>query len=126
MAKERLAQTNKQASKQTSKQTNVCHDLCFACSPALPETALKTRLAELMNGTAWSAGSVLEKGGYGRGGGAEWDCRLQSEIKGNMFQSTPSSTDGLAVMYNFGQGDLKNIGSAAGEMGKVSQKQNLF
>lgn len=36
-----------------------------------------------------------------------------------MFTSSPSKKDGLVVMYNFAQSEIKNIGSAAGEVGKV-------
>ena len=42
-----------------------------------------------------------------------------------MFTSTLSKQDGLVVMYNFAQSDLKNIGSAAGEIGKVDFKFSL-
>ena len=44
---------------------------------------------------------------------------LQSDIQGNMFTTSPSNKDGLVVMYNFAQSEIKNIGSAAGEVGKV-------
>lgn len=44
---------------------------------------------------------------------------MQSEIEGNMFTASPDNKDGLVVMYNFAQSDIKNIGSAAGEVGKV-------
>ena len=36
-----------------------------------------------------------------------------------MFTSSPSKKDSLVVMYNFAQSEIKNIGSAAGEVGKV-------
>ena len=44
---------------------------------------------------------------------------LQSDIQGSMFTSSPANKDGLVVMYNFAQSEIKNIGSAAGEVGKV-------
>ncbi len=36
-----------------------------------------------------------------------------------MFTTSPSKKDDLVVMYNFAQSEIKNIGSAAGEVGKV-------
>ena len=45
---------------------------------------------------------------------------LQSEIQGNMFTGTPSNQNGLVVSYNFAASEVTQVGTAAGELGKVS------
>lgn len=49
---------------------------------------------------------------------------MQSEIQNNIFSASPSNQDGLVVMYNFGAAEVSQIGSAAGEQGKVRSGQS--